>query len=353
MALLLFYLLLALSVSFLCSILESVLLSTPNTYLKAQQNEGHAFAESMLKLKNNIDQPLSAILSLNTIAHTIGAAGVGAQATKIYGEAYFGLVSAILTFLILVITEIIPKTLGARYWKKLCSFTNSTIKYLIILTYPLVVLSNRISRLLSDDHKQGTISRAEMQALAEIGNEEGIFDERETRIFQNLIRLREVRVEQIMTTRVVVQMAADSMLIKDFMKNRRLLRFSRIPIYSDSPENIRGYVMRQQIFEKLASGNEEFVLGDVNREALVYGPGRLILDVWDGLLKKNEHIAFIIDEYGGLEGIVTMEDILETLLGFEIVDETDEVSDMQQLARQRWEARKRRYPSLYTDDENQ
>lgn len=352
MGLLLFYLFLALSVSFLCSILESVLLSTPNTYLKAQQNEGVFYAATMLELKKKIDQPLSAILSLNTIAHTIGAAGVGAQATKIFGEAYFGLVSAVLTFLILVITEIIPKTLGARYWKKLTAFTTATIKYLIILTYPLVVLSNRVSDFFSEEQPEGTVSRAEMQALAEIGNEEGIFDERETRIFQNLLLLRDVRVEQIMTPRVVVRLADESLPVKEFMKNSNLLRYSRIPIYSESPENIRGYIMRQQVFERLASGDEQFTLADVNREAMVYGPSRLVLDVWDGMLKKKEHIAFIIDEYGGLEGIVTMEDIIETLLGFEIIDETDEVPDMQQLARQRWQARKRQYPSLYTDEES-
>jgi CBS domain containing-hemolysin-like protein len=209
-----------------------------------------------------------------------------------------------------------------------------------------------VSDFFSAEHPEGTVSRAEMQALAEIGNEEGIFDERETRIFQNLLLLRDVKVEQIMTPRVVVRLANEALHVKEFMKNRKLLRYSRIPIYSENPDNIRGYVMRQQIFEKLASGNDDFSLADVNREALVYSPGRLLLDVWDGMLKKNEHIAFIIDEYGGLEGIVTMEDIIETLLGFEIIDETDEVPDMQQLARQRWEARKKRYPSLYTDDEN-
>ena len=346
MSLLLFYLFLALFVSFLCSIMEAVLLSTTVSYLKVKEKNGNSSAKKFIKLKQNIDKPLSAILSLNTIAHTVGAAGVGAQATKIFGEVYFGIVSAILTILILVLSEIIPKTIGARFWRELAMISGYAIRITIFITYPLVIIFPYITRLFSKKQNKRTISREEISALANIGAEEGIFDEKENKIIQNLIRLKNIRVSEIMTPRVVVSVADENMTLKDFLKNKELLHFSRIPIYSENNENIIGYVFRQTVFEKLAEDQVGFKLKDIKRDIVVVPGTNPLLRVWETLLEKKEHIALIVDEHGGVDGIVTMEDIIETLLGIEIVDERDRIIDMQQYARERWNKRKAKYNIL-------
>ncbi len=343
MILLLFYLFLALFVSFLCSIMEAVLLSTPQSFLIVKHENGNAWAKSFVDLKTNIDKPLSAILSLNTVAHTVGAAGVGAQAVKIFGEASFGIVSAILTILILVITEIIPKTIGARYWRNLAMISSRIIQVMIIITYPLVVMSAVITKLISKNRQEQTTSREEIAALANIGADEGVFSNKEHKIIQNLLRLKNVKVTEIMTPRVVVAVADEKLYLKDFFKNKDYLKFSRIPIYSENDENITGYVFRQEVFEKLAEDQHDLKLKDVKREIVVVPNSIVLFTLWEKLLEKKEHIALIVDEYGGLDGIVTMEDIIETLLGLEIIDETDTIVDMQKYARDRWKERQAKY----------
>lgn len=323
--------------------MEAVLLSVPVSYLRMKDEKGSQIAGKLIRLKQNIDRPLSAILSLNTIAHTIGAAGVGAQATKVFGEAYFGIVSAILTILILVFTEIIPKTIGARYWRSLLTFAAQAIRATIFITYPLVILSNYITRFLSKGKAEKTTSREEISTLARIGREEGIFEEKENKIIQNLIRLKNIRISEIMTPRVVVSTADEEMDISEFPKHKAFLHFSRIPVFSDKLENISGYVLRQSVFEKLAQKQTGLKLKDVKREIVIVHDKMAVSAVWEKLLEKQEHIALVIDEYGGMEGIITMEDIIETLLGFEIIDEKDTIRDMQQFARQRWENRKKKF----------
>ncbi len=346
MALLLFYLFLALIISFLCSIMEAVLLSTPISYLRGQVESGDPAVKRLIKLKENIDRPLSAILSLNTVAHTVGAAGVGAQATIVFGEAYFGIVSAILTLLILVLTEIIPKTIGARFWRNLTAITGYIINVMIFIAYPLVILSALITRLIAYSSDEQTTSREEISALANLGTEEGVFGERENKIIQNLIRLKTVVVSEIMTPRVVVTLADENMSLADFLKEKDYLRFSRIPVYSNDIENITGYVFRQTVFEKLAEHEEDLLLKDIKRDIVIVHNSKPVFSLWETLLGKKEHIAMIIDEYGGIEGIVTMEDIIETLLGFEIIDEKDTVIDMRQYARERWKMRQSKYNLL-------
>lgn len=355
MALLLFYLFLALIVSFLCSIMEAVLLSVPQSYLKMKEEKGSRISGILIRMKQNIDRPLSAILSLNTIAHTVGAAGVGAQATKVFGEAYFGIVSAILTVLILIFTEIIPKTIGARYWRSLLTFAAQAIRTTIILTYPLVILSNYITSFLSNQKAEKTTSREEISTLARIGREEGIFEEKENKIIQNLIRLKNIRINEVMTPRVVVSTANEQMKIKDFPKNRAFLNFSRIPVYSETVENITGYVLKQAVLENLAQGGNDLELKDIKRDIVIVHGTLDVSGVWEKLLEKQEHIALIIDEYGGMEGIITMEDIIETLLGFEIIDEKDTINDMQEFARQRWENRKKKFKLMeqYIKDDDE
>lgn len=352
MALLLFYLFLALTISFICSIMEAVLLSTPMSFLKVKEEAGQKGASLMIRLKQNIDRPISAILSLNTIAHTVGAAGVGAQATKLYGEAYFGLVSAILTILILVLTEIIPKTIGARYWRELATFSSRVIQGMIIITYPLVVTSAYLTKAFSNKSSEQTTSREEISALANIGEAEGIFGENENKIIQNLIKLQSIKVAEVMTPRVVVSTADENMSLEDFLKDKEYLRFSRIPVYSSSEDQITGYVFRQKVFEKLAEDQTSMKLKDIKRDIVIIPETKTLFSVWETLLEKKEHIALVVDEYGGMDGIVTMEDIIESLLGFEIVDEKDTITDMQAYARERWKMRQEKYKQINSLDQN-
>jgi len=323
--------------------MESVLLSTPQSFLIVKQDKGHNWAKSFIELKINIDKPLSAILSLNTVAHTIGAAGVGAQAVKVFGETSFGIVSAILTFLILVISEIIPKTIGARYWRSLSKVSFYTIKTMIILTYPLVIMTAYITRIISNNRDEQTTSREEIAALASIGTDEGLFSDKENKIIQNILKLKNIKVTEIMTPRVVVAVADENLPLQDFLKNKEYLNFSRIPVFSGNDENITGYVFRQQVFEKLAEDKHDLKLKKIKREILAFPHNMVLFSLWEKLLERKEHIALIVDEYGGLDGIVTMEDVIETLLGLEIVDEKDTIIDMQKYARERWKTRQAKY----------
>lgn len=351
MLLLIFYLFLALVVSFLCSVMESVLLSTPLSFLNVQKKKGDERAISFLELKSNIDRPLSAILSLNTVAHTIGAAGVGAQATKLFGEVYFGLVSAILTLLILIFSEIIPKTIGARYWRNLAMSSGMIMNAMVFITYPLVILTGYITKLFSQKDKTVSVSREELSAMAHIGTKEGTFEENENKIIQNLIRLKTLNVSEIMTPRVVVCIANEEMSLKEFLHQKEFLYYSRIPVFSQRDDNIIGYVFRQSVFEYLAEGKKDLKLKDIKRPIVVIPKFQTLFKAWESLLDKKEQIALVVDEYGGIDGIVSMEDIIETLLGFEIVDERDQIVDMQQFAKERWKERKAKY-NIFEEYEN-
>ncbi|MBZ9619541.1 CNNM domain-containing protein [Psychroflexus lacisalsi] len=336
MFLLFAYLFLALFVSFLCSIMESVLLSTNRSFLIVKKENGHSWANSFMTYKEEIDKPLSAILSLNTVAHTIGAAGVGAQAVKVFGEAYFGIVSAVLTLLILVVTEIIPKTLGARYWKRLSKISYEILRVMIFLTYPLVMMSSVITKMLSSNKNEKSTSREEIAALASIGNKEGLFTDKENKIIQNILRLKNIMVKEIMTPRVVVITEDEDTTLQEFLKNQKYTKFSRLPVYSISEDNITGCVFRQELLEKLAEGEHKLQLKDLKREISAVSGTMPLFTLWEKLLENREHIAIIIDEYGGMDGVVTMEDIIETILGLEIVDEKDSVTDMQKYAKELW-----------------
>ncbi len=355
MILLFAYLFLALFVSFLCSIMEAVLLSTPISFLIVKDDEGSTWAKGFIDLKTNVDKPLSAILSLNTMAHTIGAAGVGAQATAVFGEVYFGLVSAVLTVLILVLSEIIPKTIGAIYWKRLSKVSSKIMKGMIVVSYPLVVMSAFITKLISKNSPEQTTSREEIAVLANIGADEGIFSTKEHKIIQNILQLKNVKAKEIMTPRVVVDLADEEEYLTDyFMREQeekkedgQSLKFSRIPVYSKDEEDITGYVFRQDVYEKLAEDKFELRLKDIKQEIIVVPNTIVIFTLWEKLLEKSEHIALIVDEYGGLDGVVTMEDIIETLLGLEIVDEKDTITDMQKYAKEKWEKEKEKIKMLY------
>lgn len=339
MELVLLYLILALSVSFLCSVMEAVLLSTPMSFITMKEQAGFKSATLLKKLKQDIDKPIAAILSLNTIAHTVGAAGVGAEAVKVFGEAYFGVISAVLTILILVLSEIIPKSVGANYWRSLAVPSARIIRTMIIVSYPLVWLSELITKLVSPSKHEASVSREEVSAMVSIGAEEGVFENKENRMIQNLIKLDGVKAKDVMTPRVVVASAPEDMTMREFYHSKDFCNYSRIPVYSKDEDNITGYVLRQAILERLAEDKFDMRLSDILRPILAYQESTPVSTIWEQMLEKKEHISIIVDEYGALRGIVTMEDIIETALGFEIVDERDAVTDMQKLARERWQKR--------------
>ncbi|HYF03144.1 MAG TPA: CNNM domain-containing protein [Patescibacteria group bacterium] len=346
MGLLLTYLFIALVTSFVCSIMEAVLLSTSQSYLKSKADEGDKNAENFVKLKEDIDKPLSAILSLNTVAHTVGAAGVGAQANIVFGEAYFGIVSGVLTILILVLTEIIPKTLGATYSRVLMPISGKIIKAMIFITYPLVVISAVLTKIMSRNEKELSTSREEISALASIGKEEGILADKENKIIQNLIKLKGIKITEIMTPRIVVVMADEEMTLQEFLKNKDFMHFSRIPLYQNNRDNITGYIFREFVFEKLAEDQFDLKLKDIKRPIAEFTENTTLFAAWSELLHKKEHIALVVNEFGGMDGVLTLEDIIETLLGFEIVDEKDQVEDMQKFALERWKARQKKYEMI-------
>lgn len=336
MELIILYLTAALAISFLCSILEAVLLSTPMSFIAMKEKEGAKNAPLLMRQKQDIDKPISAILSLNTIAHTIGAAGVGAEAVKVFGEAYFGIISAVLTILILVLSEIIPKTVGACYWRQLAMSSAPVIRAMIIICYPLVLLSELITKLVSSKKQPLSVSREEVSAMVSVGRQEGVFQPREDKVIQNLFRLDHVTVREIMTPRTVAATAPERTTLREFYANHLFRIFSRIPVYGDSPDYITGYVLKQTVLEKLAEDRFDNRLADIRRPILSFPGEETVAAVWEEMIKNKEHIAQVRDEYGCFQGIVTMEDVIETLLGQEIVDEKDAVADLQALAREKW-----------------
>ena len=323
-------------ISFLCSVLEATLMSTPISYITMKEDEGDRQATRLKAYKQDSSRPLAAILSLNTIANTIGAAGVGAQATKVFGSQWFGLVSAITTILILVFSEIIPKTIGTTYWKSLTGFCARTIKALIFILFPIVVCVEFLQKLISGKQSDTSISREEVGAMADVAEESGELEEDENEIIQNLINIDELTAKDTMTPRVVAAIAPESMTIKRFYKDRRFLHHSRIPVYADNDEYITGYILRMDALQLMAEDKFDVTLGDIKRSIESYSEDTQLDTIWDDMLAKKEQIAVIINEYGSFQGIITMEDVIETVLGDEIVDERDEVEDMQQLAREKW-----------------
>ncbi len=341
MGLLLLYVALAIGVSFLCSIMEAVLLSVTPSYVAALEREGSAVGKRIHQFKENVDRPLAAILSLNTIAHTVGAAGVGAQAAIVFGEAYTGIIAGVLTLLILVLSEIIPKTLGAVYWRTLTPVIVRLLTATIIVMWPLVKLSQGLTYLLSQDEDQAAFSREEFTAMAELGEEEGVFEEKESRILRNLFRFNSLRVKDVMTPRTVIFQLPQQKTIGDVVEEHDEFRFSRIPVYEDDPDDITGYVLKDEMLLRAAQEEFDVSLSEISRDILVVHETLPLPDLLERLLDRLEHIALVVDEYGGVAGVVTMEDVVETLLGLEIVDEADSVEDMQALARKQWFKRAR------------
>ncbi|MEJ2213646.1 MAG: CNNM domain-containing protein [Gammaproteobacteria bacterium] len=340
MLLLFIYIFIALGFSFYCSIAEAVLLSVSRPYVTLLEKDSPHKGKLLKSLKDDINRPLAAILSLNTIAHTMGAAGAGAQAALVFGSAYIGVISAILTLLILVFSEIIPKTLGAHYWRQLAIPVAISLKPLIWILYPFVLLSEKLTMGLTKE-KAVKITRNEMAALAELGEREGQLASNESRILKNLFLLRETSIKDIMTPRSVVFSLSDDLKVSEYFERHDSVRFSRIPVYRQHHDNITGFVLRNDLLLAQARGNSDNALNIYSREIKAQSYTTSVLDAYETLLDTRGQILMVIDDFGMFMGIVTLEDILETLLGLEIVDEGDTIPDMQQLARKLWRKRAR------------
>ncbi|MBR4133802.1 MAG: DUF21 domain-containing protein [Bacteroidales bacterium] len=341
MTALLLFLFGAMAISFLCSILEASLMSTPISYVTMREEEGYKPASKFKSYKQESSRPIAAILSLNTIANTIGAAGVGQQTNILFGSHWFALVSVIVTILILVFSEIIPKTIGATRWKSLMGFTTACISGLIFIMYPIVVCIEWLQKHITPkDSTDTTVSRDEVSAMANVAEEEGDLEEDENAIIQNLINMDDVTAADVMTPRVVAHIAPERMTIKTFYRDKRYLHHSRIPVFADNDEYITGYILRMEALQLMAEDKYDVTLGEIKREIASFNEDTPLDEIWDEMLRKDEQISVVINEYGSFQGILTLEDVIETLLGSEIVDEYDTVRDMQQLALDKWKKRR-------------
>ena len=334
MTLLIFYAALAIGVSFTCSLLEASLLSLPRSHVQSMVEQGSAVGRSLQRLKDNIDRPLAAILTLNTVAHTVGAAGVGAQAAVVFGSAAVGIASAIMTLAILVFSEIIPKTLGAVHARRLAGVTDLLTRAMIVLCWPFIIVLEWINRLIGYERQTQQLSRMEVLATIRLGGKAGSLADRELRIAMNVMSLEQVKLSGIMTPRTVVFALPATATVQQVIDEHHPVRFARIPIYGESLDEIIGYIPRYDLHKALADGQGELTLARLARPIVVIPELATVAQAMTQMLDEHEHIAAVVDEYGGMEGIVTLEDIMETLLGQEIIDETDPTADMQQLARQ-------------------
>ncbi len=337
LTLLVVYIALAIGVSFLCSIMEAVLLSVSPAYIGALESTKPSVAQRLRELKTDVDRPLAAILTLNTVAHTIGAAGAGAEAAAYFGSGAIGIFSAILTLGILVLSEIIPKTLGAVYWRGLAPIVSRMLKPLIYALYPLVIMSQWFSSFLTRGKKEGDVSREELAALADIGAEEGVFQDQEAHLFKSLLRFESLRASDVMTPRTVLVAFPETAPVSELVTAKR--PFSRYPVYSKNRDDVTGYVLLSDALAQVADDTPNTPLADIRRDIVALPENQSLLEVFERLVDGREHIALVVDEYGGTSGIVTMEDVIETLLGLEITDETDRDEDMQSLARDQWRDR--------------
>lgn len=327
----------ALVISFLCSVAETVLLSITPSYIEGLRDKDPEQAARLKLLRQDkIDRSLAAILTMNTVAHTVGAIEAGAQSAIVFGSAWVGFFSAIMTLLILFLSEIVPKTLGAVYWRKLVGVTMLYIRTLIIMMYPLVVVSEALTRLITRGKSVHKFNRDEFLAMVGFGQKTGEIDDHESKIIHNLFRFRSLKVTDIMTPRIVITALSENMLATEAQEALRLSPFSRLPLYGENIDDITGFALKDKIMLYQPSESEELTLEAFKRKIHTVPDSMFLPNLLDSFLNNREHIAIIVNEYGGVKGLVTLEDVIETLLGMDIVDETDNVTDMRVLARQQW-----------------
>ncbi|MGF1698418.1 hemolysin family protein [Vibrio lamellibrachiae] len=342
MLLLFTYVTVAIGISFICSVLEAVLLSLTPSYIAQLKQSGHPSAPALSKLKQNIDRPLASILTLNTIAHTIGAATAGAQAAAVFGSQWLGVFSAILTLGILVLSEIVPKTIGATYWRQLAPLSAVILYWMVWALTPFVWFSEQITKRLSRGYQEPKV-RDELTAMATLAKESGEFAEGESKILYNLLNITNIPITQIMTPRPVVFRESAELTIDDFLSKHPDTPFSRPLVYSESKDNVIGFVHRLDLFKQQQIGAGDKRLGAISRPIHVILSTQTLPIAFDQMMSLRIQLAMIVDEYGTIQGIVTLEDIFEHLIGEEIVDEADHAVDMQQLAFERWEIWKKQH----------
>lgn len=347
-ALILFFVL-SIAFSFLCSIWEAVLLSVSPSFINTKVQEGSWVGKQYREFREDIDRPLSAILTLNTIAHTVGAIGVGIQAGKIFGNTSVGfggvqislesVIAGAMTLAILVLSEIIPKTLGANYWKQLTPFTARSLQILLTALFPFVWMSQLITKNLKKDELTSVFSRADFRAMAQVGEESGVLKVSESSAIKNLLRLDSITVKSIMTPRMVMKAADQDMTLKAFYEENLPLAFSRIPIFDESRENIIGIFLKNDLLQALLEKKDNEPLSTLRRDVVFVNENSNLSELQNLLMKQKGHIAIVVNDFGAVIGLVTMEDLFETILGLEIMDETDDVADLQKLARDIWQKR--------------
>ena len=342
MSTLLGYFFLALGVSFICSTLESVILSVTHSHIGTLVKTNHRSGKLLQALKDDINRPLAAILTLNTIANPVGAAGVGAQALHVFGSGAVALATGILTFCILIFSEIIPKTIGATYWRKLASPSAYLIRILMVITFPFVWLSKALSaKLTPDEDEIKKVSREEITAMAEMGEDEGSIDEQESDIIENLFRLKEMNVDEILTPRSVIFALEDNQTVGQVMDAHEDINFSRIPIFHENIDEIIGIVYKDTLLETMADDYFEKSMADIVDPVDWVYEEQTVESVLNKFTKTRSHMFIVKDEFGGTTGLVTLEDCIETLLGVEIMDESDEVADMRELAKDQLRQKRR------------
>ena len=349
------YACLALIFSFLCSVAEAVLLSVSPSYIVHLEQQGSKSASRLKKVKTDIDRSLAAILTLNTIAHTVGAGGAGAEAAAYFGDRYVGIAMAVLTLLILFLSEIVPKTLGAVFWRSLAGPTAWFIQILTWVLYPFIWVSERLTRLITGGKQVHIFSREEFAAMAEIGAEGGYLAAAESRILRNLFRFPELRAEDIMTPRTVVFALQQDLTTSEALEKHPEIPFSRIPVYGETLDDITGFVLKTDLLIAQLQGRGEVHLKEMKRDLGFVTEDASVEHIADELLGKRAHLLAVFDEHGGLAGVVSLEDVVETLIGIEIVDEADKIDDLRRLARQKWEERMKRLgldPLTFKDPDN-
>ncbi|GAA4110436.1 CNNM domain-containing protein [Aquimarina addita] len=331
------------------------MLSVTATFINVKKKEGKSYALSLEELKKDVDKPLIAILTINTIAHTVGAILVGVQAKKAFGDEGNGvlIVSAVMTLLILIASEIIPKTIGATYWKQLANFTSKALKFLIFpLKWTGILWILQLTTKLIGGKGHGSIlSREDFSVMADIAHEEGVFEESESKVIKNLLNFNTIFAKDIMTPRSVLKIAPEEQDLATFFEANKELRFSRIPVFQNNPDNITGYILKDEVFREMAEDHHTKKLVDLKRKLITVDRNIAVPDLFEKLVEQKEHITLVVDEYGSISGVVTMEDVIETLLGLEIVDESDSHANLQELARKNWENRAKKLGILDKDTE--
>lgn len=336
MTLLIAFASLSIFVSFICSILEAALLSITPSFIAKQKVTNAALYEKLKKLKDKIDQPLAAILTLNTVAHTVGATGVGAQVAIIWSDAYLGAASAVMTLLILIFSEILPKTIGAKYWINIAPYLPTVLNGLILILKPFIFMSDLIMKLFGNHNYDHDI-RTEIKALTILGRELNELDINEQRVISNILDLHDIKIKDIMTPRIVCKTGRPDENLKDFLLKIKKEPFSRYPII-DSQESPLGMVLRYDMLDTNLDQKVEDIMKPVKTITSAVNVEQLLSQ----FIQEQQHMSLVYDEYGSWQGIVTMEDIIETILGKSIMDETDDIPNMRRFARKRWENKMKR-----------